>query len=284
MLAHSPPLVYIHEPFNPGVGDRFIPARFPRQFELVTSATQAVYRPAFAQTLRFYYDLPTALKRWGRPRWSRRYWLDIREALLTGARCAVHRLVPLWRPLVKDPIASVSAEWLGRTFSMHVVVLVRHPAGVVSSLLRFRMTTPPEAFLAQPELLARLPGPMVDDLRAAHSEIDQAIMQWRVVNYLLDIYRRRNLHWVVVPFDQLALQPEDTFRSLCERLAVPFTPRMGKLIAQHSDARNPVEPEKSWTLKRNSRVSKDQWKLRLTAEQVDYINKRCGDLWESVSS
>jgi len=38
------------------------------------------------------------------------------------------------RPLVKDPLAILSTEWLANRFNMDVVILIRHPAAFVGSL------------------------------------------------------------------------------------------------------------------------------------------------------
>ena len=46
------------------------------------------------------------------------------------------------RPLLKDPIAVFSAEWLGDTFGMDVVVLIRHPAAFVNSIVARQLRHP----------------------------------------------------------------------------------------------------------------------------------------------
>lgn len=284
MLAHSPPLAYIHEPFNPGYGERFTPARFPRQFELVTPASAPDYARDLGATLNFYYDLSESVRRLGRPRWRGGYPANLAEALATGVRFAVHRWLPCWRPLLKDPIALVSAEWLAQTFPMQVVVMLRNPLGVVSSLLRFPgMITPPAAFLEQPALLDLLPPAFEAELRQAEETIDQAIVQWRVLNQLALLYRERNPGWIFVAYEQLAEQPLAGFRSLCQQLKVPFTARMHGLISEHSHSRHSSEPAHPWVLKRDSPRSAQQWRKRLSEWQVGYISERCQDVWERVN-
>ncbi|MEZ5335099.1 MAG: sulfotransferase [Methanolobus sp.] len=44
------------------------------------------------------------------------------------------------RPLVKDPVAIFSAEWLYKTFDMDVFVTIRHPAAFVSSFKKLGWT------------------------------------------------------------------------------------------------------------------------------------------------
>jgi len=57
------------------------------------------------------------------------------------------------RPLLKDPIAFFSAEWLARTYGADVVVLIRHPAGFAGSLKRMGSSFDFNDFLGQPDLL-----------------------------------------------------------------------------------------------------------------------------------
>ena len=40
------------------------------------------------------------------------------------------------RPIMKDPIAVLSAEWLAQVFNMDVICLIRHPAAFVYSLAK----------------------------------------------------------------------------------------------------------------------------------------------------
>lgn len=285
MLAHSPPLAYIHEPFNPGWGERFTPARFPRQFELVTPVNAPGYTRDLGATLNFYYSLRESVRRLGRPRWKRDYLSNLTEAFATGLRFAVHRRLGWWRPLLKDPIALVSAEWLAQTFPLQVVVLVRNPLGVVSSLLRYPgMITPPAAFLEQPALLQLLPPAYETELRAAVEPIDQAIVQWRLLNQLVALYRQRNPAWIYLSYEELAAQPLAGFRQLCFQLRVPFTRRMGSLIAEHSHPRHSSEPKQPWILKRDSPRSAQQWRHRLSERQVSYICERCRDVWDQLGS
>src|SRR5262249_14420834 len=128
MLALAPGVAYVHEPFNPRTAAGLSPARFDRYFTVVTSENEARYRPGLERTLSFRYGLGAQLG------WLRgtadvartgRDWYRTERSRLTGAR-----------PLMKDPIALLSAEWLVETFDMDAVVLIRHPAAFAASLKR----------------------------------------------------------------------------------------------------------------------------------------------------
>ena len=102
MLALAPGVAYIHEPFNPRTAAGLSPARFDRYFTVVTSENEARYRPGLEQTLGLRYGLGAQLRSRaarGRP--------DPRATLARSTQPPIGE-----RPLVKDPIALLSAEWL----------------------------------------------------------------------------------------------------------------------------------------------------------------------------
>lgn len=119
MLALSPEVHYIHEPFHPRFGPEVTAARF-RQFYtyLGDGSADAVLKP-LARTMALHYDLGPALRRARRPANARRavrQWHEFNRARRRGARA-----------LVKDPAALFSSEWLADTFQMKVIVLIAIP-------------------------------------------------------------------------------------------------------------------------------------------------------------
>src|SRR4029079_14970877 len=86
------------------------------------------FRPGLAQSLALRYDLGAQLR-------SARSWRDVARVPRDYRRLRGWRRNGR-RPLMKDPIALLSAEWLAATFDMDVVVLIRHPAAFAASLKR----------------------------------------------------------------------------------------------------------------------------------------------------
>jgi hypothetical protein len=126
MLALAPGVGYVHEPFSPRTPRGLSPAGFRHYYAVVTPENAARYRSGLERSLELRYDLGAQLA-------GARSWRDL-------ARVPVdYRRLRRWRgngsrPLVKDPIALLSAEWLAETFGMDVVVLIRHPAAFAASL------------------------------------------------------------------------------------------------------------------------------------------------------
>jgi hypothetical protein len=67
--------------------------------------------------------------------------------------------------LIKDPFAFFSSEWLAERFDMAVVVVIRHPAAFVSSIINLNWSHPFSHFLEQTLLLNERLVPFEDEIR-----------------------------------------------------------------------------------------------------------------------
>ena len=134
MIAASSSVRYIHEPFN--IYNELCPcgAKFDYWFQYVTRANEEAYYEHMKHVLGLSYARIRDIKTMGHPRCA----LGL---LKSWGYTVLGRFVDM-RPLVKDPIAIFSAEWLASKFSMDVVVLIRHPAAVAGSLKRRNWTFP----------------------------------------------------------------------------------------------------------------------------------------------
>jgi hypothetical protein len=262
MLALAPGVGYIHEPFSPLTA----PGIFGRFFETVNDENAHVYEPYLARTLAFR-STPR------RPRSPRETVQTARDlAAFTRAR------VTHARPVVKDPIALFSAEWLARRFHMDVVVTVRHPAAFASSLMRLGWTHDFRGFVGDPRLAA-----FDAEIRAQAAEagpvLDQAILLWRVCYALVDDYRRAHRGWILVRHEDLSRDPLPGFERLFERLGLRFTDRARREIERSSAATNPPEAASRHDVRVDSRANLAGWKSRLSPEEVERVREGTRDVW-----
>src|SRR5690349_10463250 len=176
MLALAPGVAYIHEPFNPRTAAGLSPAGFDRYFTVVTRENESRYRAGLEQTIRFRYGLGAQLR-------SLRGVADVARTGRDLVRVERARLTHA-RPLVKDPIALLSAEWLAETFGMDVVVLIRHPAAFAASLKRLGWRHSFATFFDENGDLPEVVRPYEAEIRAqAHEPGDglaQAALLWRL--------------------------------------------------------------------------------------------------------
>lgn len=274
MLAAAPGVGFIGEPFSPLTRPGICSATFPYWYTYVTEVSDSVFRPAVEKTLHFRYDHAGMIR--SKPGLRR-----LVRSLQDEAHFASCR-VRGCRPLMKDPIAFFSAEWLASSFGMSVVVLVRHPAAFAASLKVKGWTLPFGHLAAQRELLSdRLSGFAGEIERFAVQETDlisQAILFWRLVHDTIHRYQESHPDWIVVRHEDLARNPSDRFRQLYASLGLSFTPRSARKIEASSHGPVVGSREGVIGIVRDSRASISTWKTRLTPDEIVRIRRGVEDV------
>ena len=262
MIATSRAVRYLHEPFNP---DAFDPAvcevRFEREFSYVCSQNAAPYGGGLERCLRLRPEPPRDLA--------------IRRIRRLG-RLTLDRIARP-RPLMKDPHAVFSADWLAETFGMDVVVLIRHPAAFVGSIKKAGWSFRFEQLLEQPLLMKHhLAGFRREIETLAHEAgdiVDQGILLWNVIYQVIAGYRERHPDWIYVRHEDLSRDPLPAFGELFESLGLDYTKAVQRVVAEHSGSNNPVEPHAGSEIRRHSRANIQSWKQRLSAEEIRRIER-----------
>ena len=139
MLASAAELNYIHEPFNPAwqIAESICNKRFDQFFTYICEDNETEYILPIKQMVQGKYDWKLGLLRSNSIK-------DIKKHLHNWRTFYKHRKAG-GVPLIKDPIALMSAEWLADRFNINIVVIIRHPCAFVSSLLRGRSICAPRA-------------------------------------------------------------------------------------------------------------------------------------------
>ena len=274
MLALAPGVAYIHEPFSPRTAAGLSPAGFDRYFTVVTSENQARYRPGLEQTIRFRYGLGAQLRSLRGGRDLARIPRDlvrVERARLSGAR-----------PLVKDPIALLSAEWLAETFGMDVVVLIRHPAAFAASLKRLGWKHSFATFIQEgrvPEVVRPYEAEIRQQAERPGEILAQAVLLWRLLYNAVDGYRERHPDWAFVRHEDASAEPVATFERLYAQLGLDLTPAAKEAIARASAPDNPAELATPYAVELDSAASIGRWREDLTAEEVETLRERTRDVW-----
>lgn len=275
MLSLSPQVGYINEPFNPTHQPGICSCAFPRWYEYVHSGNAPRYEPGLAAMLEFRYNLIAQLRQ--RPSRSaaeafvRDAW-NFTKARLRGAR-----------PLVKDPIAVFSSDWLARTFDPAVVVLVRHPAAFAASVKRLEWTLPFRDLLAQrilvQEHLAEFEAELHHEAEGSSDPVSHAALMWRLVYTVLFRFRQTHPDWMFVRQEDLAQEPVGGFADLFDRLELRYTDRVERAIRWYSSGRLEDEPGAAEDdIRRHSRDTIRRWRERLTPEEQKMVRSRCEPL------
>jgi len=276
MIGASDAVAYIHEPFNIDRGPGICRTQFPYWFTCIRPGTDGAIADDFRRLLDFRYNY---LAQAVRVRSKR----DVRVLIRDGGHFLRYRMRHS-RPLVKDPMALFSAEWIAETFDAQVVVVVRHPAAFASSLKLDGWTHPFSHFLNQPALIEDYLSPFREEIAAFAREerhiLDQAALLWRLVHHTIAGYRERHPEWRVVRHEDLSREPIEGFGTLFEALDLSYTEKVQEAILRSTSRSNPADREVNGRrfLTRDSRANVDNWRRRLTPGEVERVRARVADV------
>jgi len=276
MIAESPAVGYIHEPFHLNHRPGICGAKFDYWFTYIpiSEGNESIVYKHIKNTIAFRYNIIGEFK-------AIRYLRDVARMLRDYIKFSMYRLCNV-RPLLKDPIAVFSAEWLASTFNMDVIVLIRHPAAVVSSFKRLNWKHSFSHFLAQPLLIRDHLYPFEAEIKEyvdkEHDIIDQAILLWRLIYHMVIKYKKKHSDWIFIRHEDLARDPLHGFQTLFKRLNLKFSERVREIIKEYSNPSNPSEPPKASDIKRNSKATIWNWKSKLTMSEIQRIRSKVEEI------
>ncbi len=274
MISVASEVAYIHEPFNLDIHMGVNPKPFEFWFTYLDDTNSETFCETFRDIVEFKYPLAHNASQVRTPR-------NLAKLLRDQGLSAFHRIRNA-RPLVKDPIAFFSSEWLARQFDMQVLVLIRHPAAFCSSLKILNRGFPFKNFLRQPLLMEKYLYPYEKEMMEFESNekdiIDQGILLWNCFHFTVKKYQERNTDWIFIRHEDLSLDPCDQFRLLYDKLNLRFTQKAKQAIEESSGSHNPVEQIPQKQFKRDSRKNVTNWKNRLSREEIERIRLKTSDL------
>jgi hypothetical protein len=269
MLCRSHEAAYIDEPFTPSRAPAWLAEPLPYWFMYITDENEAPYRDAFQRVMSLRYPVLDVLKNTRSAKQLARQAPEIPRSLWYRAR----RL----RPLLKDPLAIFSAEWLASRFGAEVVVMIRHPAAFIGSIKRLNWGFDyEENWLPQDLLMRDLLGHRADQFRGYQGEVDlvgEGIVIWNAIYDVISGYQRRHPDWSFVRYEDLAEAPLKGFEDLYERIGLTWSDRVRRDIGASSGSGNPKEVPvwRRRAVKRDSASAKKTWQVRLSPDEIRRI-------------
>jgi hypothetical protein len=285
LLASAPGLYYVHEPFHKEHAPGICPVRFERWFQHVGPHNKETFEAALARTVTLRFALGSHIVTALHPErshfydglrgvgWAFREWYRWTWARFQGAR-----------PLIKDPLALLAAEWIADRFDAQVIVLVRHPAGFVRSIRELEWRHDFSDFTEQAGLSEGLLGPYADDIEDEaenpSSLLENASLLWKVMGAVIAKYRQRHPNWQIVRMEDLAMHPTDEFRDLWNYLDVPYDREMASAVREFTTAASSSEEDYgTHDVKRDSESQAWRWRSELEPGAVDRIRNATAPVW-----
>lgn len=270
MLAASPNVGYVHEPFNVHRWPNWVPVRLPHVYMYLCRENEARYERAIEDVLAFRYPIRNIV--------SAPNGRQVRQAAAEFGLSLFYRLRNM-RPLLKDPLALMSAEWLAERFGMQAVVMIRHPAAFASSIKRLSWRFDFQNWRDQPLLQRDLIGPYEGEIREfaerEHDIVDQAILMWNVIHHVIRGYEERHPDWSFVRHEDLSEEPLKGFRELFVKLDLAWDQFVEDAIIRSStdETRKEVPLYLHRTVQRDSRAARWTWVTRLSQEEQDRVRQ-----------
>ncbi len=268
MLAAGGEALYINEPLSPIHRPGIFQPPTEHWYQYICTENEGPFLAAFQDTLGFRYHLGAEV----------RALRSLRDVARMG-RDAWRFLWGRWRrrrPLLKDPFAVFSVPWFTQRLGVQAVVLVRHPAAVVSSWLRLRWVVPPWRLWQQPLLVRDWLAPyedLVAQARAQNDPLITAAVLWRLITEVIQQYRH-DPRVLVVRYEDLARQPESAFRKVYRFLGLDYNKRAQAAIQKSTSAKaTETDPRHPHKVHLNSRAAVQRWKQRLTPEEIARIRR-----------
>ena len=181
-------------------------------------------------------------------------------------------------PLIKDPIALTAAEWIYHKWNSKNVVLIRHPAAFVSSLIRLNWRFNFENFTKQPDLIDRFLGPYRSQINNPPKDfISEASLIWTCITKIIIEYQKLYPNWLYIRHEDLSYDPINEFELLFKRLELSFSNKVKRFIQSTSSHSNPSEVSKKTKvhqLQRDSKKNIKNWKKRLSKDEIKLIRDK----------
>jgi len=195
---------------------------------------------------------------------------------------------PHERLLLKDPIALFSAPWIQDEYGAQVVCMIRHPAGFVSSLIKWQWEFHFGYFTSQPVLMDSFDPEIraqIEHYAMVRQEpILQACLLWKVIYRWVDKMKPTRRKWLLVRYEDLALHPVPQFRKLYRKLQLHWNDDIQASIESMSGEDKPSESDDPGFKARNAKAMRAVWWSRLTSDQIEIVRKETDPVWRKYYS
>jgi hypothetical protein len=275
MLAVDPQMAYISEPLNvlhrPGV----MRARVPHWYTYICKDNEDQYLPAMREMLAFKYHPLLEIK-------SLRSVKDILRMFRDWRIFSTGRLFDQ-DPLLKDPFAVFSAEWFADALDCQVVLVVRHPGAVASSLRRLEWNFDFSDLLNQLLLMRDWLDGFQEEMESLLNNADliaQSSLLWRMVYHVANDLRKRHPEYLIVRHEDISLDPVGEFKKLYDDLELEYSQRVEQTIINSSSESNPKEVSRRavHSIQVDSRANLENWKQRLTTRDIERVHELTNDV------
>lgn len=273
MLSLSDRLFVIPEPFNI-LRDELNYLHIPHQFLYINEKNEEQYINKLKPILGLSFTKKDLLNLLQRTKKLKAYPYNIWRYFHVNSNLKKGKL-----PLIKDPIAFMSAEWLAKTFDLNVVILIRHPAAYINSMKRMKWGFNFAWFAEQDELMETYLKEFEEPIRKYAKDkfipfsIESQILLWNIQNKLILRFKDEHPDWFFYRHEDLSIEPEKYFNNLYNDLGLDFTETIKNKIKIFTLESNKKEAKKGkqFDFIRNSKEVTRLWKKHFSDDEIKKI-------------
>jgi hypothetical protein len=286
MLNYAPDTNYLLEPFN-----RHVWMQVPDYQAYLDDNSLGVKRWMYKQFISNVLDLKGLVPWPPKPPNSRLAKLGsafgIRKLSLTTQMAVLRQKVLNPEHFIyKDPSACFLAGHLLKEYGFKVVYTVRHPAALYIGRKELNWVFSESTFELQPDLIEAL-GPMWDELAPLRGGgiLEQSIILWMCTYAKLSrleqvypdqVFRLRHEDWCENPVNSI----HDLYGKLGLHWSAGVEDKVTRLTSGKSESRKAASLA---TLEaRDSKALIFKWKNKVTQEELELIQRYCGDLLNEI--
>ena len=256
MLTANRQVEYINEPLNVSDGPPAMRGLIDHPYQYICADNEARYLGPLAEVFR---------------------------AGCMAEDCKIYHAHRGWT-VIKDPFALFSSLWFAERIGCQVVIVVRRPEGFVSSLKRLQWQFDLRHLLDQPLLMRNQLESYRKQMKAfvagPQDIVGVACLLWNMVYAAAASIKRQSPETIIVRHEDLSLNPMAEYLVLHERLGLEVTDQTRATIALFSTSLNPKETtvEPPHLVRLDSRANLDNWKSRLTTDEIARIRDITGEV------
>ena len=177
-----------------------------------------------------------------------------------------------YRTFIKDPTGAFLLDWLNFHYNIDILILLRHPAGFVSSVTDLKWDFDFNRFLNQKQLMNEALSPY-RDLLEEHNypgmTIEKASILWGVVYTVLwRLICRDSYYWK--RYEDLCINPVEEFKDIFKNLRIPWTSTIENAIASSTHGSITFSKVVD-SYERDTKKMASIWKVRFSSKEIQAI-------------
>lgn len=169
------------------------------------------------------------------------------------------------RRIVKSVHTGLTLSFISQRLHPEILIVLRHPASVVSSCLNLRLPDANREVFRQEELAEAHLKPFLREIERIEDPIAQMALQTAIFHYVWEQEAKENPHWKFITHESLCENPTVLFQSLYDQLGLEWSPTVDQFLADHN------RPGDGFEISRKSDTLNDKWKQMLTPQQIDSV-------------